>query len=79
VSIRSFKGGTVSVTVDASGSSTAKHTWTLTASGRKAASESYKDAGGAKTWTFKNMHAGSLKVTAPASKGQITKVTLTTK
>ncbi|MFL4909870.1 hypothetical protein ACJ6WF_43805 [Streptomyces sp. MMS24-I2-30] len=78
-SVKKFSGGTVTITVDATGNSGAKHTAVLTVNGVKAASESYTDKGGAKTWTLKNVKSGTLKLTAPASKGQVTKITLSAK
>jgi hypothetical protein len=79
VSIPRFAGGTVTITVDATGTSGAKRTAVLTVNGVKAASESYSDKGRAKSWTLRKVRPGTLKLTAPASKGQITKITLAAK
>jgi hypothetical protein len=76
VALPKFKGGSVSVTVDATGTSTAKHTWTLYVNGKKVTAKSYTDRGKAETWVVKSVPSGTVKVAAPASKSQITTVSL---
>jgi YbbR domain-containing protein len=74
-----FKGGDLTVTLDATGTSTAKHTWTLSVDGKKFVAKSYTDKAKAKTWVINDLPTGDVKLAAPASKGQVTKVTLDAK
>ncbi|WP_127359781.1 hypothetical protein [Actinacidiphila soli] len=73
------KRGDLAVTVDATGTSTAKHTWTLYVDGKKFSAKSYTDKDKSKTWIIDNLPTGDVKVVAPASKSQVTKVTLDAK
>ncbi|MFE2432844.1 hypothetical protein ACFXJ5_39830 [Streptomyces sp. NPDC059373] len=67
------------MTVDATGTGTAKHTWTLDVDGEKFAAKSYTEKAKAKTWVINDLPTGHVKPTAPASKNQVTKVTLDAK
>ncbi|MFC9842732.1 hypothetical protein ACFWFF_38880 [Streptomyces sp. NPDC060223] len=76
VATKSFHGGAVTVTVDASGSKNIKHTWKLSVAGKQFTSGTYKENDKKKTWTFTKVQAGELKLSAPAAKGEVTKITL---
>lgn len=79
VLLADFRGGDLSVTVDATGTKSTKHTWTLYVDGRKFAAKSYTDKAKAKTWVIDDLPAGDVKLAAPAAKGQVTKVSLDAK
>ncbi|TKA12612.1 hypothetical protein [Actinacidiphila oryziradicis] len=74
-----FKGGDLAITVDATGLSKSTHTLTLYVNGRKFTAKSYTDKDKAKTWAVNNLRAGDVKLAAPASKGQVTTVTIAVK
>jgi len=76
VATKSFTGGAVTVIVDATGSKAIKHTWKLSVGGKQFTSGTYKENDKKRTWTFSKVQAGELKLTAPAAKGEVTKIAL---
>jgi hypothetical protein len=67
VLLTDFRGGDVSVSVDATGKKATKHTWVLYVDGRKVAAKSYTEKAKAKTWVIHELPAGDVKLTAPAA------------
>jgi hypothetical protein len=74
VTLPDQRGGSLAVSVDATGSRATPHTWTLYVDGRKVAAKSYKDKDRARTWVVNDVPAGDVKLVAPAAAGQITTV-----
>ncbi|MCX5562422.1 hypothetical protein [Streptomyces sp. NBC_00038] len=66
----------MTVAVDASGSRDIKHTWKLSVGGKQFTSGTYKESDKKKSWTFTKVRSGELKLSAPAAKGEVTKITL---
>jgi hypothetical protein len=76
VTLPSFRGGTLSVSVDATGTATEKHTLTLSVAGKKLTTKSYTDKDTKKTFVVADIPAGDVQLAAPASAGQLTTVAI---
>ncbi|MFD8078144.1 hypothetical protein ACFV3E_36445 [Streptomyces sp. NPDC059718] len=74
VSLADHRGGSLAVSVDATGARAATHTWTLYVDGRKVAAKSYKDRDRTRTWVLNHVPAGDVRLVAPAAAGRITTV-----
>jgi hypothetical protein len=76
VATKTFRGGTLTVAVDATGSKSIKHLFSLSVDGKLYKTGSYKENDLKKSWTFTKVPSGEIRLSAPAAKGQITSVTL---
>lgn len=74
VSLADHRGGGLAVSVDATGTRAATHTWTLYVDGRKVAAKSCKDRDRTRTWVLNHVPAGDVRLVAPAAAGRVTTV-----